>query len=76
MLCGLIALAMCAVVWTACGPSAPFASYDPPPAFAIHYTLASQTGLYYPAAAGTGSSLTGAYVVDIVGTAFTPTGGS
>lgn len=71
------ALVISAVIWwTACSPSAPFPSYDPPPTFAVHHTLSVRTGLYYPAAAGTGSSITGSHVVDIVGTSFVPLGGA
>jgi hypothetical protein len=67
-------LTLGAVIWTACGVSAPFSSYDPPPTFAIHYTLNPAVALDYPPAAGTGSSLTGTYVIDVVGTANVTTG--
>jgi hypothetical protein len=50
----LIAIAF---TWMACGPSAPFSSSDPPPTFAIYYTLSGFGGLYYPGAVGTGVSL-------------------
>lgn len=62
-----------AMIWVGCGPGAPFATYDPPPTFALRYTLQS-TGVYYPQGAGTGSSLQGTYMLDIIGTSFTPLG--
>ena len=72
--CRAGAVALVALLGTWCGPAGPFPSSDPPPSFAIYYTLSNQTGLYYPPGVGTGSSLTGSHVVDIIGGTFIPTG--
>ena len=64
---GTSAITLGFMAWIACGPSAPFPDYDPPPTFAVYYNLESY-GIYYPGGAGTGSVLVGSHVVDVVGT--------
>ncbi len=62
------------LIWTGCGTQSPFPASDPPPTFAIHYTLASNSGVYYPGLLNGYSDLKGNYIIDIVGTAYTPDG--
>jgi hypothetical protein len=60
-------------IFIACGPSAPFPKTDPPPTFAIHYTLEATSQILVPAF--TGSTLEGFYEgVPIANNGYIPSG--